>query len=114
MKQIMVMLVIGGLLTLMGCAGAAQGGTGKSAIGETKLQVTGKYVNIMASTVSIELKEDGTFTNRFGKRSSQGKYVVKGNHVIFTTGPGKTGQTFEFVLEGDSLMSKEGARFKKE
>jgi len=111
MKQIPVMLLTGCLLALLGGAGALAGTDDKSVTGDATLQVTGTYVNVMASNVRIELKTDGTYSDRFGKRSSQGKYVVKGNKVVFTSGAGKT---FEFVIEGDSLMSKEGARFKRQ
>jgi hypothetical protein len=105
LKRILLMLLTGGFLTLLGCANAP-GKIGKNE-SDKEFQVTGKYVNAITSDIYIELKEDGTFYDKFGKRSSHGKYVIDGNRVIFTSASGKT---FEFVIEGKSLISKEGAR----
>ena len=72
--------------------------------------VTGTYLNKMTPIINIELKEDGTFCQKFGNRAAYGKYTVDGDRVIFTP---ETGKPFEFTIKENTLQSKEGARFIK-
>ena len=108
-KRILLLLLTGCLLALSGCANTP-GKTGENESAK-EFQVTGKYLNQMTSDIDIELKDDGTFSNIFGKRSAYGKYVLNGNRVIFTL---ESGKTFEFAIEGKSLISKEGTRFTRQ
>jgi uncharacterized protein involved in tellurium resistance len=111
MKRILVMLLTGCSLSILGCAGAPVR-TGESvSVSDKAIQVTGKYVNPMSSEIYIELKDDGTFNDKFGKRSTHGKYVVDGNRAIFTT---ESGFIFEFIVEGKSLVSKDGGRLTRQ
>jgi hypothetical protein len=103
------MLLTGCLLTLSGCAGIP-GKFGRN-VSDKGFQVTGKYLNAITSDIYIELKDDGTYYDKFGKRSSSGRYVTAGNRVIFTS---ESGKTFELVIEGKSLISKEGAMFTRQ
>lgn len=109
MKRILLMLLTGCLLTFFGCSNAlVKTGVNMSEKGS---QVTGKYVHMMSPVIYIELKDDGTYCHQFGKRSICGKYVIDGNHVIFTF---ESGKPWEFVIEGKSLISKEGDKFTKQ
>ena len=103
------MLLTGCLLTLLGCANAP-GKIGKN-VSDNEFQVTGKYLNAMTSEIYIELKDDGIFYDKFGKRSAYGKYVIDGNRVILTW---ESGKTYEFVIEGKSLINKEGIRLTRQ
>jgi hypothetical protein len=96
-------------LTFFGCAGA-QVKTDENE-SEIKYPISGKYFNQLSTDIYLELKDDGTFYDKFGSRSANGKYVVDGNRVIFTL---ETGKTFECVINGKSLYSKEGFRYSKQ
>jgi hypothetical protein len=109
MKRILLLLLTGCLLTILGCAGA-QVKTEKNA-SEITYPITGKYFNPLTTDIYLELKDDGTFYDQFGKKSLNGTYVRDGNRVIFTL---ETGRTFECTLEGKSLITKEGSRFTKQ
>lgn len=100
------MLLAGCLLNLLGCA-SAPSRTGKNISGK-EVSVTGTYVNAMSPAINIELKEDGTFCNKFGKRVTYGKYIIDGDRAIFTSDSGKT---FEFMIKEKALQTKEGAQF---
>ena len=109
MKRILSMLLTGCLLTLLGCADAP-GKFGKN-VSDNESQVTGKYLNELTSAMYIELKDDGTFDYKFGKRSTNGKYVIDGNRVICTP---ESGKIFEIVIEGKSLIFKDGGRLTRQ
>ena len=109
MKRILLLLLAVCLLTILGCAGAQV--KTDNTVSEKKGQVTGKYFNPLSTDIYLELKDDGTFYDKFGSRSSNGKYVVNGNRVIFTL---ETGRTFECTFEGKSLVTKEGFRYTKQ
>ena len=109
MKRILLLLLTGCFLTFLGCAGA-QVKTDKN-VSEKKPQIAGKYFNPLTTDIYIELKDDGTYNDKFGKRSSNGKYVIDGNRVILTS---ESGKTFEYKIEGKSLITKEGFRYTKQ
>ena len=114
MKQILLMLLTGCLLIILGCASApvkTDNIKTDNSISYKDVKVTGKYFNPMLQTIYIELKDDGTFDDRFGRRSTTGKYVVDGNRVIFSP---KTGNTYEYVIEGKSLIYKDGGRLTRQ
>jgi hypothetical protein len=73
--------------------------------------VTGKYYNKITPIIFIELNDDGTFCDRFGKRSKCGTYVINGNRVILTMEKSKT---IELTIEGNSLVFSDGAKYTKQ
>ncbi len=97
------MLLIVCLLTIFGCS-SAQIKNGQN-VGEKETRITGRYVNVMTPEIYIELKDDGTFYQKFGKRSKSGRYVIDGNRVIFDSEPNS-----ELTIEGNSLVNREGVR----
>jgi len=109
MRKGLLMLLTVGLLTLLGCAGTP-GKAGKS-VSVKESQLTGKYGNPMSADIYIEFKDDGTFCDKFGSRSACGKYVRDGNHVTLIL---ESGTSFDFVVEGNALVTKEGGRYTKQ
>jgi hypothetical protein len=128
MKLILLVLLNGCLLMILGCASApVKTDTIKtdtiktddtttdtiktdSNISYTYVSVAGKYFNPLSPVIYIELKDDGTFDDRFGKRSTTGKYVIDGNRVIFTP---KSGNTYEYMIDGNSLVYKDGGKLNR-
>jgi hypothetical protein len=121
LKQILLLMLTGCLLTIFGC-GHDPGQAGKNVgekepqvtgknVSEKDSQITGKYLHVMTPEIYIELKDDGTYCHIFGKRSKCGKYVRDGNRVIFKS---ENGVTFGFEIKGKSLISDEGAGFTKQ
>ncbi len=102
MKRLLFVLLTGGMLATLGCI-SAPAKTDKN-VSEKETVVTGKYVHMMTPDIYIELNSDGTFCHKFGKRNKCGKYVIDGNRVIFDSET-----KFEMEIEGNSLVSKEGA-----
>ncbi len=109
MKQIVLMLLTGCLLIILGCASAPV--KTDNNVSYKDVQVAGKYFNKMSKAIYIELKGDGTFIDRFGSRSTTGKYVVDGNRVTLTP---ITGKADEYVIEGKSLVYKDGSRLTRQ
>jgi len=108
MKRILLLLLAGCLLTILGCA-EAQVKT-DSQMNEQKFQIAGKYFNPFTADIYLELLDDGTFHDIFGKRTAEGKYTVAGNTVKFTL---ENGRTFECTIDGNSLVTKEGIKYTK-
>ena len=109
MKQILLILLTGGLLIISGCASTPVK-TDNNVI-KKDVNITGRYFSPMSQAIYIELKDDGTFEDRFGSRSATGKYVTLDNRVIFTP---NTGKPYEYVLDGKALVYKDGSRFTKQ
>ena len=109
MKRILLLLLAVSLLTILGCSGSQV--KPDISASEKKEPITGKYFNPLTTHIYLELKDDGTFNDRFGKRSANGKYVVDGNHVTLKY---ETGTNVEYTLEGKSLITKEGFRYTKQ
>ncbi|HTP64076.1 MAG TPA: hypothetical protein VMJ66_01705 [Geobacteraceae bacterium] len=107
MKRTLFLLVTGCLLAMSGCSSAPVK-TEKN-VSEKEAAVTGKYVHSIAPNIYIELKDDGTYCHHFGKKTKCGNYVVDGKRVIFDSE-----KKFEMEIEGNSLISKEGATFIKQ
>jgi hypothetical protein len=107
LKRTLFVLLTGCVLTIFGCISSPVK-TGKNEA-EVGTGVTGKYVHVAAPNIYIELKDDGTFCHKFGKRNKCGKYVINGNRVIFDSEA-----QFELEIEGNSLISKEGAKYIKQ
>jgi len=99
------MLLAGCLMTLSGCANIPA--QADKSVSVKPLQVTGRYVNAMSSEIYIDFKADGTFNDKFGRRSVTGKYVQEGNRVILTPTAGKV---FEYTIDGNSIVSTDGGR----
>jgi hypothetical protein len=99
----------GCLLTILGCA-SVQIKTDKD-VSEKPNQISGKYFNPLSTDIYLELKDDGTVYDKFGSRSANGKYVIDGKRVIFTL---ESGRTFECIIDGKSLFTKEGFRYSKQ
>jgi hypothetical protein len=109
MKKILLMLLTGSLFIILGCTSAPV--KTDNSVSYKDVKVTGKYFNLMSQAIYIELKDDGTFDDRFGNRSITGKYVVDGNRVILTP---NTGKIYEYVIEGKSLIYKDGGRLTRQ
>jgi hypothetical protein len=120
LKRILLMLLTGCLLIIFGCSNApVRTGnnvnenesqvTGKN-VSENESQVSGKYVHERTTDILIELKDDGTYCHKFGKRSKCGKYEIDGNRVILKL---EKGNTYELKIEGKSLIDNEGLRYTK-
>lgn len=108
MKRISLLLLTVCLLTILGCAGT-QVVTDKK-MGEEKYQVAGKYINPLTASIYLDLKDDGTFYDAFGRKGLSGKYVVNENRVMFTL---ETGREFECTIDGNSLITSDGFRYTK-
>ncbi len=104
MKRAVSMVVLGCFLTIMGCSSAPVK-TGQKLNDEHETRVAGKYVNVMTPEIYIDLKDDGTYYQKFGKRSRNGHYVMDGNRIIFDAETNS-----ELRIEGNSLLSREGVR----
>jgi len=105
MKISLSMLLAVCLMTLSGCANVSA--QADKSVSAKPLQVSGRYLNAMTSEIYVEFKADGTFVDRFGSRSVSGTYVMDGNRVILTP---KGGKVFEYTVDGNSIVSKDGGR----
>lgn len=74
----------------------------------------GTYVNTKDSTVSLELKGDGSFAvyEKGKTAAATGTYKVEGTVITFTLpGMGKSGTG---KIEGDTLTDPDGVTWKKQ
>jgi len=111
MNKIIKLLFVGCLVSLLGCSNTSAVIAKEIKNDEVKItysQVAGKYIHFMTQDIYIELNEDGTFINKFGKRSNYGNYVINGDRIIFNQGK------YEYKLDGNTLISDDGmARYVK-
>ena len=71
---------------------------------------TGTYLYEKNPKVSVELKSDKTFKMQFGDKIVDGKYVIDGKQVSFTSQQGKVTAG---IIDGKTITDNVGAHWTK-